>query len=321
MPACPYCREPLGHDIGSVEDRIIGVLGATDSGKTHYLSTLLHLLLRGEIGGDVWEIAMDREARQAATELLIRPLFDDLKELPATSRGLGPELRTVLTHRGDGRRVLLAFRDLSGEVLADRHLLKEVGFLRYAAGVVLLADPRALRRHGRRSPSQSQVTCYEILDNYKAVLESHPRRSGEDNLAVLPDRKFLAVAVTKADLVLRSNHAFWSPDDHSYLEPGFWHARAVESQAVRDWLHHRLVAEHAFSQAVGEFADASYFFVSSFGYRHTPHTRTLSKPPQPLRVHEPIFALLDRFAAENGRKHWVRGEVQAVVPTREEDVL
>lgn len=300
-PACPRCRQPLDPDIGAVEDRIIGVLGARDSGKSHFLSTLLHLLLREGIGDEVWAVGMDHEARQAAEETLLRPLFDELVELPMTSRGLGPEFRPVLTHRAEGRRVLLVFRDLSGEDLADRKSLEGLEFLRYAEGVVLLADPLALDDRGRgsnpspESPGKVQLTCADILDNYRAVLEDHPRRPGEEELALLPDRKFLAVTVTKADLFLRSNHAFWSPNGNAYLAPGFWQARVAESEIVRKWLHRRLANPTAFARSVGEFVDASYFFTSSYGYRHKPHTK-LHKPPQPVRVHEPIFALLDRFA-------------------------
>ncbi len=300
VPACPRCRHPLDADIGLVEDRIIGVLGARSSGKSHYLSALLHLLLRKEIGGEVWKVGMDREARQAAEKFFLHPLFDELEELPATSRGLGPELRLVLTHKGDGRRVLLVFRDLSGEEMADRNLLERVHFLRYAEGVVLLADPQALDDRGQPT-GQGVVTCAQILENYRAVLETHPCRREEEELAVLPERKFLAVTVTKADLVLRSNKSFWSVDGQAHLEPGFWRARDAESLEVRTWLHKRLAAPDAFTQNVEEFADASYFFVSSFGYKYTPRPdRKLRKPPQPLRVHEPIFALLDRFTAEAG---------------------
>jgi len=268
---------------------------------------------------------MDREARQAAEKQFLHPLFDELGELPATSRGLGPELRLVLTHRGDGRRVLLVFRDLSGEEMADRNLLERVHFLRYAEGVVLLADPQALDDSSQPT-GQGVVTCAQILENYRAVLETHPRRREEEELAVLPERKFLAVAVTKADLVLRSNHAFWSLDGQAHLEPGFWLARAAESLAVRTWLDKRLADPQAFAQTVEEFADVSYFFVSSFGYKYTPRPdRKLRKPPQPLRVHEPIFALLDRFATEEDaaretpqRKRSVR---RGREPQENEDVL
>jgi hypothetical protein len=304
VPACPRCRHPLDPEIGTVEDRIIGILGARASGKSHYLAALLHLLLREKVGGDVWEVSMDRETRQAAEKQLLCPLFDDLKELPATSRGPGLELRLVLTHQGDGRRVLLVFRDLAGEVMADRNLLEEMHFLRYAEGVVLLADPQAFEDRSEDNPKpaeQGGITCAQILENYRATLEAHPRRSEEEELAVLPERKFLAVAVTKADLVLRSNHTFWSRNGDAHLAQGFWLMRNEESLGVRTWLHKRLADSHAFAQTVEEFAGASYFFVSSFGYKYTRRAdRSLRKPPQPLRVHEPIFALLDRFAAENG---------------------
>lgn len=328
VPACPRCRNPLDPGIGQVEDRMIGVLGAKDSGKSHFLSTLLHSLLYGRAGGDVWKVSMDREARRTAEERFFRPLFDDLRELPFTERGPGIELRPVLTHQGDGRQVLLVFRDLSGESMASRSLLEEVDFLRYAEGVVLLADPLALgarRKEALTAAAGRQVSCAEILDNYRAALAARAARPGEEELAIVPERKFLAVTITKADLVLHAKHSFWSPNGIAPLAPGFWQGREAESHAVHEWLHKKLADARSFAAAVEDFADASYFFVSSYGYRHTPHTKNLRKPPRPLRVHEPIFALLDRFTmgAEQRRSSGARkrGQAAAARAGEEEDVL
>jgi hypothetical protein len=51
-------------------------------------------------------------------------------------------------------------------------------------------------------------------------------------------------------------------------------------------------------RATGAFAETSWFFVSSIGYRLAPGTQALPEPPRPRRVHEPIFALLDRLTAD-----------------------
>lgn len=301
-PACPHCRRPLDPEVGQVEDRMIAVLGAREAGKSHFLATLFHQLLEVEVGNEIWKVTLGSEERRTAERELLRPLFRELRELPATAPGPGTELRLVLTHQRDGRRVLLVFRDLAGEVMMRRDLLAQADFLRYAQGVVLLADPLAFEpppRGRHRDWHHGEPECTAILESYRAVLESTPRLQGDEILPLTPERKFLAVAVTKADLVLHRDHPFWSPTNgHGHLDRGFWRARCRDSAEAESWLRQRLDDPRAFAAAVEAFADAAYFFISSFGYLHKPHTRSLRKPPVPLRVHEPLFALLDRFEDE-----------------------
>ena len=138
----------------------------------------------------------------------------------------------------------------------------------------------------------------DILENYRQVLLAAPRRSEEAELPLQPGQKYLAVVVTKADLILpNKKHLFWNASNSdSHLTAGFWQARSSESEAAADWLRQRLEDPHAFDEAAGMFADVAFFFASSFGYFHQPNAR-ISKPPTPRRVHEPLFALLDRFMA------------------------
>ncbi len=310
VPACPNCWHPLDPEVGQAEDRMIAILGARQAGKTHFLAALLHQLFEQRVGGDAWQIEIEPEMRRIAERELLRPLFRDLRELPATERGSQLSLRLVLSHRTDGRRVLLRFQDLSGERIADPASLAKVDFLRYASGVVLLADPLAFEapsKGHRRAWYHDEPDCQAILENYRQVLDSAPRRRGHEELPLLPAQKFLAVAVTKADLFHSRNHRFWQPtDDGAYLAPGFWHARSAEDEEAGAWLRSRLRNPHAFEDTASLFADVSYFLVSNYGYAHKPHA-TLRKPPTPLRVHEPVFALLDRFESDgDGRPRTVR---------------
>lgn len=183
--------------------------------------------------------------------------------------------------------------------MSDKTRMATTEFLRYAAGVVLLADPLAFKptaKGRQRTLHHQEPTCLEILDNYRHVLRSAPRKREHVELPLLPEQKYLAVAVTKADLMLYRKHAFWAPSQNgAHLESGYWTGRNEASDSAATWLRKKLDDPQAFDEAVALFADASYFFVSSYGYTHKP-TALLTKPPTPLRVHEPLFALLDRFA-------------------------
>lgn len=301
VPACPHCWQLLDREAGRVEDRIIAVLGARQAGKSHFLAALLHQLLHQEVADDLWQVTIEPQMRRTAERELLQPLFRDLRELPVTQVSSNLEIRLVLTRAGDGRRVLLRFHDLSGEAMTDPARLAKVDFLRYASGVVLLADPLAFAppaRGRRKKWHHGEPNCLQILENYRRVLQTAPRRFGQEALPLLPEEKFLAVAVTKADLVLHRSHPFWQPpQDSAHLDRGFWRSRKLESEAASEWLRGQLDAPYALDDVTALFADVSFFFSSSFGYFHQPHTAVLRKPPSPLRVHEPIFALIDRFSA------------------------
>jgi len=302
--ACSRCLHELP-GAETADDHVIAVLGAKDAGKTHYLATLYHMLAEAEepAGGDAWELEIDEATRERIRDELWRPLFEEMRELDATPATRRPEeMNLILYHRETGRRILVAFQDLSGEVLSDRQRLEREEFLLHARGVILLADPLAFDAPGscRRSRwHHDQPTCTEILRDYRRAIEQRARRvesreeQSERNL--LPEHKVLAVAVTKADLILRNkSHRFWNGlSSAGASESGFWEARAEDDHLTRKWLLERTGPELA--RLAEPFADAGYFFVSSFGYEHKPHTETLVKPPSPLRVHEPLFALLDRF--------------------------
>jgi hypothetical protein len=295
VPACPGCRAQLDVSIGEVEDRVIGVIGASESGKTHFLATILHQFLERKIGGDVWQVEM-KPADQRLYRDYLRTLFEQQQELPQTQAALQPELRLMLRNQRDGRQTLLVFRDLGGEIFVDPQRLREVSFLRYAQGVVLLVDPLAF------APPPSAVwkpngrpDAVEILDNYRAALKGQERYPEHRDLPLLPAQKALAVAVTKADLVLDSEHPFRSDAETMRpLDPGYWNRRKDEDKMARQWIEENL--GRALPNVAGEFHDAGYFFVSSYGYRHQPGS-PLREAPRPSRVHEPIFALLDRLAS------------------------
>ncbi|HEX2163437.1 MAG TPA: hypothetical protein VHM02_05770 [Thermoanaerobaculia bacterium] len=294
VPACPFCRRELPRTDGA-DDRIIAVLGAKDAGKSHYLATLFHQFLKAGVGGEDWTVDTDDASRDEIERRYWRPLFEERRELPQSPLQPGPEMRLLLENRHDGRRVLLAFRDLSGETFHSPDRVERVDSLRYADGLVLLADPVAF---DPKAPASPYPDFLEVLDHYRAALDAPPRFGAGDEslLPHLPAQKLLAVAVSKADLMLPKSHPFWRRETaNGHLAAGYWQRREAESAATRDWLVGKL-GERVL-RATREFADVSWFFVSSFGYRHPPHSRELSRPPQPLRVHEPIFALLDRFAA------------------------
>lgn len=299
--ACPHCWGELPDP--DTDDFGIAVLGAKDAGKTHYLAALYHVLAEApdHVGGEEWELEIEEDHRSAIRRELWRPLFEEKRELAMTSKEDPFLVHLILRHRDSRRRVAINFQDLSGEVLSAEDEMARQDFLLHARGVILLADADVLRRRNpkKRGTSTSPPSCSRILEIYTRVLERRSDRvrssaeRGERRL--LPEDKSLAIAVTKADLVLRKKQHdfFWNGEGPEPLEPGFWGLREEQSRRARKWLLERTGRELA--RLAKPFDGPSYFFVSSYGYRHEPRAKII-KPPTPLRVHEPLFALLDRFA-------------------------
>ena len=299
VKACPRCRRALDPTTGEVDDHVIAVIGASDSGKSHFLAAVLYQFLEKNVGGDAWAVDFASEDdEEIYRRQFLRPLFEDRRELAATPATEGPELRLLLKHRRTGQQALLAFRDLGGEIFADPTQLERTDFLRYAKGVVLVVDPQAfpLDTVSSIQPWQpnGRPTALDVLKTYRRVLDRLGRPSELEAYPLLPDEKLLAVAVTKADLVLEQDHPFYGDESVDPLAPGFWPARQAWSDAVRDWLAGHIGS--ALERETRRFADASFFFVSSYGFRHEPRRR-IEETPRPRRVHEPILALLDRLGA------------------------
>lgn len=299
VPACPLCRKEISLEPG--KDLVLAVVGASKSGKTHYLATVLHQLLEAGIGGDTWVASMPDEDRKIYREELLKPLFEDRRELARTPNTPGPELRLTLENSVTGKSVLVVFRDLGGEAFERSEEIGRHSFLRYAQGILLLADPLAFSRPRVRGPDEVEPwfsaggpNAISVLANYRRALEAQGRYPEHRALPLLPERKVLAIVVTKADLVLPQQHAFWNGHDASYLEAGYWQQRRPASDQTREWVA-RCLSPELTDSTLG-FADVGYFFVSNYGYRHEPGT-VLTRPPEPRRVHEPLFALVDYLSS------------------------
>jgi len=299
--ACPQCREPMAGERVELERRMIAVIGSNAAGKTHFMATVLHRFLEGDIYG--WEVRMNPEALVRCRCELLNPLFLEGRELEATPAVLGKDFPVEFENHRTGDKALLVFRDVGGEALLTPERLRELDFLHYADGVILMVDPLAYRPP-LDAPEEwvphNHAPVTQVLRVYREVLEQRRRLLQDRDRSLLPNQKFLAVTVTKADLVLDPSHWFWETNGGApEYRPGYWSARRERSRSVQDWLDTNL--ELKMARLTEDFADVSYFFVSSFGNRHPPGKEWLIEPPKPLRVHEPILALLDRLEEERAR--------------------
>ncbi len=163
---CPICHSTLPVQFGVVGSRMIAMAGAKDSGKTVYMTVLLHEL-RNRVGDRFGAAIMgaDEETRKRYEISYENPLYDDNRLPPTTQRAAQQDNRVVplvfrfSAARGLGNRpghTLLSFFDAAGEDFGDQESVDvNTRYLACADGILLLLDP--LQMAGARSPAISST--------------------------------------------------------------------------------------------------------------------------------------------------------------------
>jgi len=213
---CPYCHMELPYTTGKFKNYIFAVIGAKESGKSHYVAVLINEL-KNRIGPalDILLEPLDDATVKRYREAFYDPLFQKKTVIDATRSGL--EDRRVqmplvfsLTFAGIGifgrRRiqgaVTLVFFDTAGEDLDDEDVMATVNKYIYRSdGILLLLDPLQLPQvrdqldAGIVLPKLNTETTDIISRVAKLVITG--RNLAPDSMLDIP----IAVAFSKFDAV------------------------------------------------------------------------------------------------------------------------
>src|SRR5260370_28978468 len=155
---CPTCHTPLPSGLSESASPLIGMVGAKQTGKTVFMTVLLHQLQNGiarrydaavDIVGDMPD---GRSAATAWTIALERPLFSDRRMVGQTRQGNGGQPRYLVQWR-QSRRILffdrtktmaMSFSDQSGEDQTRQDSVNAHHYLSAASGLMVLLDPLQL---------------------------------------------------------------------------------------------------------------------------------------------------------------------------------
>nr|WP_040702758.1 hypothetical protein [Nocardiopsis ganjiahuensis] len=304
---CAVCHARMPVNFGRMRGRTIALVGARDSGKTVFMTVLIHELrnrvgnrFNASVGGS------DDHTRHRFGPDYESPLYEEGRLLPATRRAAGAARAPLLfryTGRGRGltgirpRHTLLSFFDSAGEDLDDEESVEtNLRYLRNADGVILLLDPlqmdgaRRLAATGTRLPAPSGPENRPI-HMLERVTELLMRREGSPNQLI---RVPIAVCLTKID-ALRGAMDEGSPlhrpqSDEPYFDES--DSQDVHAQ-VQQLLH--LWDGGGIDQHVGShYRNARYFGVSSLGGAPSDDNR-VQGGVRPYRVADPFLWMLSEF--------------------------
>jgi GTPase SAR1 family protein len=308
---CPACHSRLPVHFGKVRSRLIALVGAKESGKTVFMTVLVHELMHRT--GDRLNAAIsgaDDNTRHAFAEKYENPLYRQSRLLQSTTTSVRDRAPLVFRFTTEGRgplrsgtprHTLLSFFDTAGEDLRSQRSVEEnVRYLAAADGVVLLLDPlqmrgaRDLAAPGARLPKPGIAgdDPATVLENITDLILAKGGKRPTDRIA-----KPLAVVFTKMDTLT-----------HDLKETSPLRRPAPETPYFdeRDGLEVHTEIQRLLSRWEGSRIDKivrmhyrryRYFGVSALGETPTADNRVSPRGIRPYRVTDPFMWILAEFGA------------------------
>lgn len=315
---CPHCKNKLPTAIDELSDLTIAVIGAKESGKSHYIALLIHRIkqLYQEFG---WTLtALDDETIVRYKERFYHPLFNNHTTIPATQSGhAGGEVTRPLLYSlrfgksGKNKRVMLAFFDTAGEDLdQEQHKMDLINrYIYNASGIICLLDPLQLskvrseliEKIGESALPQVNTDTGTILNRVANLIRNgliaQNRKDSTSQKIKIP----LAIAFSKIDAVMVPDEeatAILMPESCILFQEdrhrGFFHQGEFDNtnSLMRDWI---LEADQTCDivQQSDEFENKAFFGFSALGC-NPQATQTLSHDPRPIRVEDPFIWILNQ---------------------------
>jgi hypothetical protein len=309
---CPICHSQLPVQFGIVGSRMIAMAGAKDSGKTVYMTVLLHEL-KNRVGDRFGAAIMgaDDETRKQFEDNYENPIYDR-SELPTTTlraaqlEGRVPPLVYRFSAKPSPRasrpeHTLLSFFDTAGEdFLTQESLDVNTRYLACADGILLLLDPlqmagaRRLAVPGIRVPptGPEYETPLNILSRVTDILLARNPNGARAKIS-----KPIAVVFTKLDTVWHNLERVsplraQPPDGPRFDVSDCLDVHEEIRHLLREWEGGQI------SQILeNNYAQYRYFGISALGQPPTDDNFVAPSGIQPYRVADPLLWMLTEFGA------------------------
>ena len=313
---CPECHFELSHDMGQIDQKIIAIIGGSNTGKSHYIATLVNKL-QHEVGANYhFGLAMLGDStRERWNADFYKPLFENKTVLQPTQPGaVDSRVKNPLIFRltfGQGRTIRainLSFFDTAGEDMASLGvdtLSIEARYISQADGILVLLDPlqiKTVRQKLFGNESEETKKRYLIPQAHPELIISRLRELLERANNIPANKRVkipIAFTLSKTDVL----DPIVTPD--SALKRSSEHFGALDLDDVqsldteiggylRDWISAN------FTEEIGlKFANYRYFGISSLGRAPdaSNHVDVNSR-----RVEDPFLWLLHQLNLIKGKK-------------------
>ena len=301
---CPHCHSQLPHTIGDYENYIFAIIGAKESGKSHFIAVLINQL-KHKLGPrcNILLEPLNDETTHRYREDFFQPLYRRGVTIQATRSGRTTQnlplvySLTILKKNIFGKEVIksvsiLVFFDTAGEDLNSEDTMSAVNkYIIRSQGIILLIDSLqiSLVRDQLESitglPNEN-TDIGEIITRVGRLIRKGKELSEERKIEIP-----IAVTFSKIDAIqplYPTLHIFMSQPNYEkgFDEGDFERMNSeLESMMKSEW-------EQDYVELLlrRNFADYGYFGVSSLGCN--PHQSRERIKVRPIRIESPIMWLL-----------------------------
>lgn len=309
--ACPHCHNRIPKQMVRSKGYIISIIGARSSGKTNYITTLIHeLMQRSESLGNIGVVASNVANRpeyntQARYQ---RDFFDSVykrgKCPPQTSIN-DPRSRIPLIYEISQRGktpLYLVLYDTAGENFADpRNIAANVKFLTQSDACIFLLDTFAIPQVHDRLKNKLNLPDIElkfdtIVDNVISFFEE-----GSDSIKKKQYKKPMALVLSKIDAILTNEEAFRDnaiagmtlERNSPFLDGSGVNLADIESvsESIRGALH-GWGEDNFINNIENHYTKVRYFGMSALG--SMPKGEIIENL-RPYRVLDPLVWILNEF--------------------------
>jgi len=309
---CPKCHNELPITAGKAPSNIISIVGASQVGKSVYMTSLIHTL-QNTTANHFHAACMPLNAQisRKFRENYEAPLFERGQLLDSTQKEKRQEpfIFQFIFKDSDKAPLILVFFDVAGEGMVDREYLElYAAHVKNSSGILFLVDPlqirtirdRVMLRAGDEpgeftarydEPREVVITLFENFIGYQ-----------QGSKTDIPT----AVVLTKSDML----HLI-KEDDGEYIKSN--------SNVFRNFVHKEYLNTAEFENINGEvsrfiekvdrpfkdalevyFTNTAYFAVSALG--SNPINQKVSGVVTPIRVDEPFIWLMQQLDYIEGRE-------------------
>jgi GTPase SAR1 family protein len=304
MRLCPECHNELPVNAGKVPSNIISIVGASQVGKTVFMTALIHTLQNTTASNfNAACIPLTAEISRNFRTKYDEPLFENGQMFASTNTNERQEPLIFQFVFKDDRLapITLVFFDAAGEGMVEREYLDiYAAHIKNSSGILFLVDPLQIKtirdkiriklgKDGEITDryDEPREVVVSLYDNFIAHQENSKTR--------IPT----AIVLTKSDML-----QYLKEEEGEYIRSN---SNVFQNVIHKEYLNNREFeningeisrfiekVDRPFKDAVEVyFHDVAYFAVSALGAN--PVNRQIEGVINPLRVDEPFIWLLHKL--------------------------
>ena len=315
---CPGCHFELSHDVGQMKQRVVAIIGGSNTGKSHYIAALIHHL-QHKVGENFqFSVSMVGDGtRERWNRDFYTPLFENKSVLQGTQRSAldatvkNPLMFRLTLKQGRHLRALnISFFDTAGEDMSKLRvdeLTTEARYICNADGLIVLLDPLQIESIRQRLIAQNRdleklmplrdamARPEFIVERLRELFEGYHHLSGAKKIPIP-----VAFTFSKVDTLwslVAPDSALHHPGEH------FGVVDLSDVQSVSTEIGNYIlswISPGFYNEIQYKFARFCFFGVSSLG--KLPDINRRLDVVEPLRVEDPFLWLLYQFKLVQGKK-------------------